>query len=79
MTEEKKKLTEKERLANIARAVQIIQGVIPEGILNYTEKDVVDECEQLPTCDYEENVDFDSDENEVDMENISPTMRALYE
>ena len=48
--------------------------VINHGLLNAQKEDVEDETYFLET---EKEVDFDSDENEVDMETISPTMREV--
>tara|TARA_B100001778_G_scaffold327435_1_gene325447 strand:+ start:503 stop:820 length:318 start_codon:yes stop_codon:yes gene_type:complete len=50
--------------------------VVNHGLLNAQKEDVEDEVDFLET---EENVDFDSDENEVDMEMISPMMREVKE
>ena len=50
--------------------------VVNHGLLNAQKEDVEDETDFLQT---EENVDFDSDENEVDMETISPMMREVKE
>ena len=39
---------------------------------------VLDEAEHLDALDHEEKVDFDADENEIDMNTISPLMRAMF-
>jgi hypothetical protein len=49
--------------------------VVEHGLLNTTDKDVEDEVEKLDSI--EEDVDFDSDENEVDMNLLSPSMREV--
>ena len=49
--------------------------VVEHGLLNTTDKDVEDEVEKLDSI--EEDVDFDSDENEVDMDLLSPSMREV--
>ena len=41
-------------------------------------EDVDDEAQFLSALDHEKEVDFDHDENEVDMNSLSPTMRAMY-
>jgi len=48
--------------------------VVNHGLLNAQKEDVEDEALFLET---DKNVDFDSDENEVDMETISPLMREV--
>ena len=47
--------------------------------MDYTEEDVEDEVENLEpgVVAVEEKPDFDSDENEVDMDTISPLMREV--
>jgi len=77
MTQQRKELSEAERLANIANAVRLVQGGIPRGLANHTEEDVRDEAQHLEALEVEEKIDFDADENMVDMENVSPTMRAV--
>ena len=49
--------------------------VVEHGLLDATNHDVEDEVEQLDSV--EESVDFDSDENEVDMTLLSPNMREV--
>ena len=49
--------------------------VVEHGLLDATNHDVEDEVEQLDSV--EESVDFDSDENEVDMTLLSPNMREI--
>ena len=49
--------------------------VVEHGLLDATDHDVEDEVEQLDSL--EESVDFDSDENEVDMTLLSPSMREV--
>jgi hypothetical protein len=51
---------------------------LTEGLLPTTQEDVLDEAEHLIALDHEEKVDFDNDENEVDMENVSPAMREAF-
>ena len=41
----------------------------------YTKEDVEDEAESLDALQREESPDFDNDENEVDMDAVSPEMR----
>ena len=47
--------------------------VVEHGLLDATKNDVMDEVSQLDSI--EEDVDFDQDENEVDMTLLSPAMR----
>jgi hypothetical protein len=54
------------------------QGAFISQLLPSTKEDVEDEFEHLDSIDHEKPIDFDNDENEVDMENISPSMRELY-
>ena len=49
--------------------------VVEHGLLDATNHDVEDEVDQLDSV--EESVDFDSDENEVDMTLLSPNMREV--
>ena len=42
-----------------------------------TKRDVEDEAQFLSALDHEKEVDFDHDENEVDMDTLSPQMRAM--
>jgi len=49
-----------------------------EGLLPTTQEDVLDEAEHLEFIDHKEEVDFDADENEVDMENVSLAMRKAF-
>ncbi len=49
--------------------------VVEHGLLDATNHDVEDEFDQLDSV--EEKVDFDSDENEVDMTLLSPNMREV--
>lgn len=50
--------------------------VVNHGILKAQKEDVEDEALFLET---DKDVDFDSDENEVDMKTISPLMREVLE
>ena len=49
--------------------------VVEHGLLDSTNHYVEDEVEKLDSI--EEDVDFDSDENEVDMNLLSPNMREV--
>ena len=53
------------------------EGATIEELLPATQEDVLDECDHLDALDHEKEIDFDSDENEVDMNTISPQMRAM--
>ena len=58
------------------KAEQATQDLVVEhGLLDATNHDVEDEVEKLDSI--EEDVDFDSDENEVDMNLLSPNMREV--
>ena len=54
------------------------EGATIEELLPTTQEDVLDECEHLDALDHVQEVDFDSDENEVDMNTISPEMRGAF-
>ena len=54
------------------------QGKEIEGLLPTTQEDVLDEAEHLDALDHVKEVDFDHDENEVDMNTISPMMREMF-
>jgi|TARA_R110000824_G_scaffold200431_1_gene384420 hypothetical protein len=47
-------------------------------LLSTTQEDVLDEAEHLDALDHVRNIDFDHDENEVDMDILSPAMRELF-
>ena len=49
-----------------------------DELLPVTQDDVDDEAQFLSALDHEKEVDFDHHENEVDMDSLSPTMRAMY-
>ena len=49
-----------------------------EGVLSTDKGDVLDEAQHLDALDHVEKVDVDADENLVDMEIISPTMRSMF-
>ena len=49
--------------------------VVEHGLITTTDRDVEDEFDQLESV--EEDVDFDADENEVDMTLLSPNMREV--
>ena len=52
------------------------QGTFIAELLPSTQEDVLDEAEHLDSLDHVKAVDFDHDESEVDMDTISPAMRA---
>jgi|TARA_R110000824_G_C14888432_1_gene644168 hypothetical protein len=81
--EELPRMTEDERLSVIEYAVKKAtkkSGVSLEGgLMDYTEEDVQDEVGNLESgvIEVEARPDFDSDENEVDMDTISPLMMEV--
>ena len=75
-------MTQSERIELIRQAHQAVlaqEGAFIEELLPPTKEDVRDEAEHLDALDHEREVDFDQDENEVDMNLISPAMRATLE
>jgi len=60
-----------------AKVVAKHGGAIDE-LLPVTKEDVEDETQHLDAFEHVKNVDFDSDENEVDMETLSPSMREMF-
>ena len=54
------------------------QGGGIDELLPVTQEDVEDEAEHLEALGRVEAIDFDQDESEVDMNAISPQMRALF-
>jgi hypothetical protein len=52
--------------------------IVENGLLPTTKEDVKDELEQLDTEVDTDPIDED-DENQIDMDAISPSMRKLYE
>ena len=49
-----------------------------DGLLPVTQEDVLDEALHLDALDHEREVNFDDDENEVDMNTLSPAMREMF-
>ena len=54
------------------------EGAVIDELLPATQEDVLDEAERLDSLDHVKAVDFDHDENEVDMDTLSPAMRAMF-
>tara|TARA_R100000008_G_scaffold79817_1_gene61792 strand:- start:217 stop:441 length:225 start_codon:yes stop_codon:yes gene_type:complete len=54
------------------------QGTFIAELLPPTKEDVEDESSHLDALGRVEAIDFDQDENEVDMNAISPQMRSLF-
>lgn len=74
-------MTQSERIELIRKAHQAVlvqEGAFIEELLPPTQEDVRDEADHLDALDHEEKVDFDNDENETDMENVSPEMRGAF-
>ena len=74
-------MTEKQRIELIRQAHQGVitqAGASIEELLPPTQEDVRDEADHLDALDHEQKVDFDNDENETDMENVSPEMRGAF-
>ncbi len=55
------------------------EGGSIEELLPATQEDVLDEAERLDALERLEEVDFDADENEVDMTAVSPQMREMFD
>jgi hypothetical protein len=76
-------MTQDERLSVIEYAVKKATrqlGVSLEGgLMDYTKEDVQDEVENIDRgiVEVEGKPDFDADENEVDMDTISPLMMEV--
>jgi len=71
----------KDRIDLIRQAHQKVlqqEGDFITELLPSTQEDVLDEAEHLEALDHEEQVDFDSDENQVDMSNVSSAMREAF-
>ena len=49
-----------------------------EGVLATSKDDVLDEAQHLDALDHVEAVDFDSDENLVDMDIVSGSFRDIF-
>jgi len=52
--------------------------VIEHGLLEASEKEVEDEFVSLDAVEREESEDFDNDENLVDMDNVSGSLREIF-
>ena len=48
------------------------------GVLATGKEDVLDEAQHLDALDHAEPIDFDSDENLVDMDTLSASMRSMF-
>ena len=74
-------MTQSERIELIRQAHQAVlekEGAFIDELLPPTKEDVEDEAEHLDALDHEKEVDFDSDENEVDMTAVSVEMRKMF-
>lgn len=74
-------MTSEERIEIIRQAhakVLAEKGAFITELLPTTQEDVLDEVEHLDALDHNEKVDFDNDENEVDMSNVSSAMRKAF-
>ena len=74
-------MTTSERIELIRQAHKAVlskEGAFIEELLPPTQEDVRDEADHLDALDHEQKVDFDNDENETDMENVSPQMRGAF-
>ena len=58
--------------------IQTEKLVTEHGLLKATDEDSKDEFEQLDTSVEEDSIDED-DENQIDMDSISPSMREVYQ
>jgi len=71
-----------ERIELIRQAHQAVLAergaFLTEGLLPTTQEDVLDEAEHLEALDHEQEVDFDNDESEIDMKNVSSAMRKAF-
>jgi hypothetical protein len=67
----------KSLLAEIEEEKASEDFVVNHGVLQAQEGDIKDEVSLMNSI--EEEIDFDHDENEVCMSEISPLMRAVYE
>ena len=54
------------------------EGAVIEELRPATQEDILDEAEHLDALDHIKEVDFDHDENEVDMNTLSPMMREMF-
>ena len=52
--------------------------VLEHGLLEASEKEVEDEFVSLDAVEREESEDFDNDENLVDMDNVSGSLREIF-
>jgi len=64
-------------LAEIEEEQASADFVVNHGVLQAQDGDIEDEVSLMNSI--EEEVDFDNDENEVCMTELSPTMRSVYE
>lgn len=72
-------MTQEQRIEIIRQAHQTVlthEGASIDELLPPTQEDVRDEVEHLESIGHEKAVDFDNDENETDMTNVSPEMRG---
>ena len=71
-------MNQTQRIELIRQAHTKVLGEKNVFIAETTNEDVLDEVEYLDAFDHVKPTDFDADENEVDMNSISPTMKGVY-
>lgn len=77
--EEMSKMSDRIQLIREAHIKVLAQeGGSIEELLPATQEDVEDESSHLDALDHIQEVDFDSDENEVDMNTMSPQMKEIF-
>jgi len=88
MTESKRLELIKNAVANASEVAPQFQGLLEElkaeefvlehGVQNASDDEVKDEFLSLDAVEREEVEDFDSDENLVDMDSVSESMREIF-
>ena len=67
-----------ELIRRIHQKVIAQENALVAGVMDYTQEDVSDEANQLHALDHIDEVDFDGDENQIDMDAVSPAMREIF-
>ncbi len=67
-----------ELIRQIHQEVLAEENALIAGVIDYTKEDVTDEADQLHALNHITEVDYDGDENEIDMDAVSPAMRKMF-
>jgi len=66
-------------LADLEEEIANEEFTLEHGVQHASERDIEEEFTSLDSVEAEEDEDFDNDENLVDMDCVSGTMREIFE